>query len=78
MLLIMSRLRTLVYYYVVNYVVSANTCVLLRFSLCRVCEYLCITMLLIMSCLRTLVYYYVVNYVVNEQRSNTQVFADTT
>ena len=64
-LFIMSYLRTLVYYYVVHYVVSANTCVLVRCSLCRVCEHLCITTLFSMSCLRTLVYYYVVHYVVS-------------
>ena len=46
-------------------VLSANTCVFLRYSLCRVCEHLCISTLFIMSCLRTLVYYYVVHYVVS-------------
>jgi hypothetical protein len=61
----MSCLRTLVYYSVVHCVVSVNTCVLLRCSVCRVCELLCITTLFIMSCLRRLVYYYVVHYVVS-------------
>ena len=60
-----NTLRTLVYYYIVHYVVSANTCVLLRCSSCRVCEHLWITTLLIMSYLRTLVYYYVFHYVVS-------------
>jgi hypothetical protein len=60
-----SCLRTLVYYYIVHCVASANTCVLLRCSLRRICEQLFITTLFITSYLRTLVYYYVVHCVVS-------------